>query len=155
PAGSTINSATLTLNVSKAASGTAQATDVHRVLAAWGEGTSNAGLGGVGSGEGDGIQASTGDATWLFTFYNTQGWAQPGGDFVSSASATTMVAGLGSYQWSGAGLTTDVQGWFSNPSTNFGWVLTGNEATTATAKQFDSREITNAANRPVLTIDYT
>src|SRR5437870_1721184 len=49
PAGATINSATLSLHMSKTNNG-AQAVDVHRALSAWGEGTSNAALGGTGSG---------------------------------------------------------------------------------------------------------
>src|SRR6185295_14855211 len=45
---------------------------IHRVLASWGEGTSDAGsLGGAGT------TATTGDATWLHRFYNTTFWHAP------------------------------------------------------------------------------
>ena len=42
PAGSVISSVSLTLNASKVASSSAQSTSLHRLLADWGEGASNA-----------------------------------------------------------------------------------------------------------------
>src|SRR5262249_44720578 len=41
------------------------------------------------------------------------------------------------------------------PGSNFGWLVLGDETTAGSAKKFDSRESTTAANRPALTIDYT
>jgi hypothetical protein len=49
----------------------------------------------------------------------------------------------------------DVQGWLTNPSTNFGWIIIGNEGGTGTSKRFDSRENDTTANRPQLTVNYT
>lgn len=156
PAGSTINSATLTLNVSKVPTGFAnEDVVVHVAGSAWGEGTSDAATGGAGGGEGDGIQATTNDATWLNTFFNTQSWTNAGGDFAATASATTNVAGLGVYHWSSAGLAADLQQWLDNPATNFGWLLTGDEATQKSVKQFDSRQNSNSSTEPMLDIDYT
>jgi uncharacterized repeat protein (TIGR01451 family) len=156
PAGSTINSTTLTLNVSKVPIG-AVAEDVvlHQALADWGEGTSDSSTGGTGGGEGDGIQATPGDATWKYTFWNTQSWTNLGGDFSATSSATTNVSGLGQYTWSGAGMVADLQQWLDNSATNFGWVLVGLETTNKTAKQFDSRQNSNSSTRPSLSIDYT
>lgn len=154
PPGSIITSATLALHVSMTISG-AEAIDLHRVLKDWGEGTSNAATGGAGRGEGDGVQATPNDVTWLYTFFNTQRWNTPGGDFVATASSTTSVGGVGSYQWTGAGLIADVQQWVNNPATDFGWIVTGNETAKPTAKQFDTKENATAGNRPVLTIVYT
>jgi hypothetical protein len=125
PAGATINSVTLTLHLSKTTSG-AQNAALHRALMDWGEGTSNAALAGnPNGGEGGGIHATNGDVTWFYTFFITQKWTTPGGDFVATASASTSVNGVGSYQWTGAGLVGDVQQWLSNPSMNFGWIVTG------------------------------
>src|SRR5207249_2136293 len=87
PSGSTINSATLKLNMSMTVSG-AQTIELHRAQKDWGEGTSNA-AGGAHPAEGDGATATTGDATWLFNFFNTQSWTLHGGDFVGTASAST------------------------------------------------------------------
>jgi uncharacterized repeat protein (TIGR01451 family) len=153
PAGSTITSVTLTLNMSKTQSGP-QNVALHRALMNWGEGASNAILAGRG-GEGVGIQASTGDVTWFYTFFSTQTWTAPGGDLVATASASTSVNAVGSYQWTGAGLTADVQQWLDNPGANFGWILTGNETSGNTVKEFDTKENTTASARPVLTVDYT
>ncbi len=41
-----------------------------------------------------------------------------------------------------------------DPSTNFGWIVIGNEETIQTAKRFDSREVSQAGRRPRLTITY-
>jgi uncharacterized repeat protein (TIGR01451 family) len=153
PAGSTITSATLTLHMSLTKSG-AENIVLHRALMNWGAGTSNAALAGRG-GEGIGIQATTGDVTWFYTIFSTQKWTTPGGDFVATASASTSVSGVGSYQWTGAGLSADVQQWVNNPATDFGWILTGDEISRPSAKQFDSAANATAANRPVLTVDFT
>src|SRR5262245_59292234 len=59
PAGSTINSATLTLNVSKVPPGAvAENVVLHPALNDWGEGTSDSSQGGTNPGEGDGVQAT-------------------------------------------------------------------------------------------------
>jgi uncharacterized repeat protein (TIGR01451 family) len=153
PTGSIILSATLTLNMSKTISG-AESVALHPALKNWGEGTSNAGIGGPGPGEGDGAQATVGDVTWLFTFFNSQRWSSAGGDF-GPVSAATSVGGVGSYQWLGAGVIADVQQWVNNPGADFGWILTGNEASKGSAKQFDTEANANPADRPVLTVTYT
>ena len=75
PAGATIVGATLHLNVNKTVA-PAYDIDVHRVLASWGEGTSNA----PGQ-EGAGGTAAANDATWLHRFYPATFWAGQGGDF--------------------------------------------------------------------------
>jgi uncharacterized repeat protein (TIGR01451 family) len=154
PAGSVIHSATLMLHMSLTKGG-AQDVTVHRTLRNWGEGTSNAAGGSPGSGEGDGAQAASRDVTWLYTFFNTARWATAGGDFAATVSTSTSVNGVGSYQWTGSGITADVQQWVDHPTTNFGWILTGDEAARGNAKHFDTRENTNPANRPTLVIDFS
>ncbi|MCH8311008.1 MAG: DNRLRE domain-containing protein, partial [Chloroflexi bacterium] len=59
PDGATINSVTLTLNMSKTSSG-AQTVELHRLASDWGEGSSKAG-----GKQGAGIAPETGDATWV------------------------------------------------------------------------------------------
>jgi hypothetical protein len=143
----------------------------HRLLANWGEGTSDAGPGGA-PGSGNGAPATTNDATWQHRFFNTQFWtshipATPGsggGDFVSQASATATVGidpGV-TVTWetirSGApsGLVADVEQWLTNPTSNFGWLLKiADESPLRTARRFYSKESTNAALHPRLVIDYT
>ena len=51
-------------------------------------------------------------------------------------------------------MVADVQAWVNNPSTNFGWLLQGDETQTS-SKFFASRESANLALRPLLTITYT
>jgi uncharacterized repeat protein (TIGR01451 family) len=154
PAGSIITSATLTMRMSRPNNG-AQPIVLHRALRNWGEGASNAAQGGTGPRGGDGVQAAANDATWVFSFFNSQRWTTAGGDFVAAASATTVVNTVASYQWTGAGMAADVQQWVNNPAINFGWIMTANEAARPTAKEFETKESPIPANRPVLTIDYT
>ncbi|MCH9023359.1 MAG: DNRLRE domain-containing protein, partial [Planctomycetes bacterium] len=148
PAGADIVSVNLALHMSRTISG-AQNVDLHRVTAEWGEGASNA----PGQ-EGAGIQAQTGDATWKHTFSPTETWTTLGGDFDPTVSAMTSVSGFGSYIWNSIQLAADVQAWLDNPTSNFGWIVIGNETTPGTAKRFDTRENSIPANRPILTIEY-
>jgi hypothetical protein len=151
PAGSTINSASLNLNVSRTRQNTQRSTALHRVLAGWGEGGSNAV-----QNEGQGAPADTNDATWIHrSRYPDVLWASPGGDYVALASATAAVGGNASYTWSGTGLVADVQSWLDNPVTNFGWLVHGDESVFQTAKRFDSSENATVTRRPTLIIDFT
>src|SRR6266513_66461 len=147
PAGSTITGVTLTLNMSRTPSGTARTTELHKLLADWGEGTSQA------SGEeGIGAPATPNDATWRHRFFDTIFWTTEGGDFSATVSASQSVGATGVYTWSSPQVTADVQSWLDNPATDFGWLVLGDESTGATAKRFDTRE---SASPPVLTIQYT
>ena len=152
PAGATILTATLRLNLSRVnggEAGNARAIALHPATAAWGEGTSDA------SGqEGTGADATAGDATWSHNNYTSTTWATPGGDFVATASATQTVTGLGAYAWESAGMAADVQSWLDAPAGNFGWLLLGDEVTSITARRFDSQQHGTAANRPQLIIEY-
>ena len=173
PAGSTINSVQLTLSMSRTRLVTARITSLHRALADWGEGTSDA----FGQ-EGQGTTATTGDATWIHTFFNTNFWVAAGGDFAPVPSASLSVGGgvcsIGgapcavfcpvgqgvcleqAYTWASTpALVADVQMWLDNPVANFGWVIRGDESTGSTAKRFNSRENPVPASRPSLVVDFT
>jgi hypothetical protein len=152
PAGVVITRVDLTLNMSRTIAGL-QPVSLHRLLADWGEGTSNAT-----AQEGMGAQATTGDATWLHRFYNTIFWSNPGaaGDFVTTASTTVQVGATGTYTFlSTAAMVADAQAWLDDPASNFGWILIGNESTTTTTKRFDSRNNSMPSVRPRLTIEFT
>jgi hypothetical protein len=149
PANSIITNVTLALSMSQTASGV-QTISLHRATADWGEGVSIAG-----GNQGGGAPATMGDATWLHRFFNTTFWTAQGGDFVATLSASQSVSVIGSYSWgSTAGMVSDVQEWLSNPASNFGWVVLGNEGATLTAKRFDSRENENPNFRPRLLVTY-
>ena len=150
PPGSTIESVTLTLSMSRTTSGS-EPVELHKLLADWGEGTSTAS-----ANEGGGTSARSGDATWVHRMFDTATWQTPGGDFAPAVSASTAVAFIDNYAWrSTAQMVADVQGWVDDPSSNFGWLLQGNETRTRTSKRFDSRENSTEANRPVLTVQFT
>ena len=150
PSGATIETVTLTLRLSNANFAVPQTTiSVHRVLADWGEGASNAGNPG-----GTGAASATGDATWMHRFFGDSLWSAPGGDFTPAASASRSVGGIGTYSFSSAQLAADVQAWSASPAGNFGWILRGDETTPGAARRFDSSENGSAANRPTLTIVY-
>ncbi|MEZ4675901.1 MAG: DNRLRE domain-containing protein [Caldilineaceae bacterium] len=149
PPGATVVSASVQLQMSKT-SGGAATVGLHRALADWGEGTSDAS-----GNEGQGAAATTGDATWLHTFYDTALWPTPGGDFAPTATASTSVDGVGFYTWASTpALVAEVQQWAETPAANFGWIVIGDESTNGTAKRFTARESSTAANRPQLTVVY-
>ncbi len=155
PAGSTIESANLTLHTSRSNPTGAQPVIVHlhRCLAPWGEGTVVATRG-----EGFGGPPGPGDATWNFNAFGSSSWATPGGDHASSSSGSTLVlTALDFYTWSSSpGIVADVQSWLDSPQANFGWVVISEQeaARVITAKRFDSRENIQPAFRPVLQIVY-
>lgn len=157
PPGSVVNSASLTLKCSRHpfSNPTPQTHTLHRVLADWGEGTSDAGA------SGQGALATAGDATWTQRFYGAANWATPGGDLVAAPSGATVVGtctDMGDLTdvtfASSPQLVADVQVWASSPGTNFGWALVGNEAAFTTARRFQSRDDPVGPYRPRLTIDF-
>jgi hypothetical protein len=151
PADAQVNSATLTLRLTKSADGGAATVSLHRALASWGEGLSHA----PGS-EGEGTFSMAGDATWYHRFYDTQFWINEGGDYDPIASSATTVGTTNTfYAWNGAGLAADVQRWLDNPADNNGWFVVGEEGRERTAKRFDTRKHTDPNRRPRLVIDYT
>lgn len=149
PAGYRVASATLTLFESRARGD--HDVSLHRLLAPWGEGSSNGGSAGVGA------AATAGDATWRWRDYGVTEWSQRGGDFVATASATTLVGQQNaSYTWgSTPGLVADVQGWLDDPASSHGWILIGPEIDAQNAKRFDSREGLLAGQRPLLVVQVT
>jgi len=148
PAGSTVTSVEVKLFLSKG-NGGAQTISLKRCLEDWGEGASIA-FGGGGS------PPEPGDATWTQRFWPGSPWSTPGGVFIATASATRSVNLAGFYTFgSSADLVADVQGWVNGQTSNFGWVVTGNEVTSNTAKRFETKESTIPTWRPTLTVVFT
>lgn len=150
PVNAILMDAQLSLSVSKGATNSSTEYSLHRVLADWGEGDSDASE----LGQGQGTTAQEGDATWLHTFSPDLTWTTPGGDFAEEASAVTAIRFDGDYVWTGARVLDDVQLWFDQPTENFGWILVGDETVSRTARQFSSRTNPVAESRPVLTVSY-
>lgn len=149
PSGAIINSAALTLTVT-ASGGVDSTFSLHRVLQPWGEGAKSGNTGAA---------ATALEATWIARFAPSQMWSAPGGtadqDFASTASASLPMGGPGVYSFgSSAGLVADIDFWLRDASHNDGWVLiSGAEATAATAKRIASRE--NGSLAPLLVVDYS
>jgi spore coat protein A len=156
PAGATITNVQLTLYADKVKQNTAFSVNLHRLVADWGEGTSNTGN----SQQGRGEAPTANDATWHHTFYPDLFWSNPGGDYSLTISATRTVGGTGFYSWgSTSGLVADVQSWLDNSAQNHGWIIIGSEIQTETAKRFGTRENTGQTGgqswKPRLVVDYT
>ncbi|HEV8291280.1 MAG TPA: DNRLRE domain-containing protein, partial [Tepidisphaeraceae bacterium] len=151
PLGADIDDVTLSFNVSRG-HGTQNIT-LHRLLADWGEGSSDSGEAG-----GRGAPAADGDATWMYHHYfspeNAQPWTSPGGDFVATESAHGTAAAV-TFNLNSQQMAADVLQWRDNPSSNFGWILIGDESMFGAADRLDSRENSNVTFRPTLTIDYS
>ncbi|MAH67305.1 MAG: hypothetical protein CMJ27_13175 [Phycisphaerae bacterium] len=143
-----IESVTLRLHVSQTNAAPANV-GLHRLLADWGVGTTDAG-----GGEGGGGPATPGSATWESAFYDTVAWTSPGGDFASDASASSLLEGNGWKSWSGAGLVDDLQAMVDGDASRFGWLLLGDETGNGTTFRFDSMFIGDPALRPELIVEY-
>jgi hypothetical protein len=147
PRGAPITAVRLQLSMSQS-NADLETVRIHRVTSSWTEGSSIAG-------GGSGAPALPGDVTWLHRSYDDVRWPSPGGDFGSSASASALVGGPGSYSWgSTAELVADVQSWLDDPTSNHGWMLIGDESASATVKRFDARENADPTVRPVLVVDF-
>lgn len=150
PTGAVIESAKVVIHVLKVKDETQRQADLFRISADWGEGTSNGGETGTGG------ASTTGDATWIHTFFNSGSWTTPGGDFAANSSSTVNIGAIGTYTFnSTAAMVSDVQGWLTTPSSNFGWIVIGSEAAAQSMKVFSSREDANESNRPALIVKYS
>lgn len=153
PAGSQVTSVELQLTIDNIPIGSfAGTSSVHRLLADWGEGASDAP-----GPEGQGTTALPGDATWIHTFSDTASWLTAGGDFTASASQSAAFGATPQTLVfaSSAGLMSDVSAWVNQPGSNFGWIVLGDEPAVQNARRFLSREHSNSEGRPRLTVEYT
>ncbi len=163
-AGSVINSVQLDLVLADISGGETIATrsvGLHKLVGDWGEGDVLAGMGPGGTGQGD--VADLGDATWTYQFFDTDPWITAGGDFVSGASASTLVGSdvNTTYSWnSTATLVADVQAWVDDPDGNFGWLIRGDESEKSTFRNFWTKDAhlqdeSLAVYEPKLIVNYT
>jgi len=151
PSGAVINSATLTLYASRT-SASNSTISLHRLTREWKEGTTDAP-----DNEGAGGTPVTGnDATWTHASSPGIAWSGPGaaGDFIGAASSSSLITAASAfYSWNG--MTADIQTWLADDTANHGWILVGDELTSATSVAFASRTSPNPALHPLLTLDYT
>ncbi|MFC2112580.1 DNRLRE domain-containing protein [Bacteroidota bacterium] len=150
PAGITIDSVSLSLMVNKCKLPSATSIKLHRLNASWGEGLSKAK-----AEEGQGMVASPGDATWIYSFFDTVSWDKAGGDFESTEATVRSISGTGPVLLRGTGLLADVKYWLEDGSKNHGWILIGDEDSKQSSKRFSSRENPTEEERPKLTIYYS
>ncbi|HLQ36316.1 MAG TPA: DNRLRE domain-containing protein [Planctomycetota bacterium] len=150
PAGSRIVAASVQMFVSRSGVFVDFDIEAHRLLADWGEGTSNAI-----SQEGRGAAATTGDATWLHRFYPTLFWNRPGGDFDPIPSVTVPSPQSGPFTFTTSRrMVADVQDWLDGRAPNFGWLLKTDEQLATEVRRFNSRESLNVPSRPTLTVTF-
>ena len=163
PAGAQIVSAELKLTLVRVSrdinSPLSVTANLHRLLADFGEGTSNADTdpasSSIGGGPGVGALATPADATWRHATFPSAFWNSLGGDFATGASASqTIQRTLGDYTWSAATMVSDVQAWLDSPVANFGWILIVEEALRASTRGFGSRDNPVPGLRPTLTIEF-
>ncbi|MEZ4647686.1 MAG: DNRLRE domain-containing protein [Candidatus Eisenbacteria bacterium] len=147
PSDVVVDGVALTLTVTNAPATDSVEVVVFPLTASWGEGASV-------SGGGSGAPALPGDATWIHRFYPDSAWAAPGGDFSPQSSGTFVLGPPGVYVFGGEGLLSDVQSWIDGSRSNHGWLLQGPETQVSTARGVASREATDDAIRPMLTVTY-
>ncbi|HBE91857.1 MAG TPA: hypothetical protein DDW55_04765, partial [Gammaproteobacteria bacterium] len=135
PPGSTINSVTLNMAVTRGGNHTDSTFVIHPITAPWVEGVDGCGERGGGQGV-----PSTGGVTWN----NMPGFGASSGDTV--INTTTPV-------WSStAAMVADVQNWLDSPADSNGWIIIGDETIATTTRRFDSKEGAGGAE---LVVDFT
>ena len=157
PDEATVTSAVLSISVERAQSGAGPTmVNIHLLTKDWGEGLSNYPR----FGGGGGSNALPCDMTLTHTFYPTGMWDTVGGDYVAAPSAGTAVTWptfddfIPNHYWNSAQTVSDVQGWLDNPSSNYGWIVIGNETVGPSAKRFISRNSTNESEHPTLFVGF-
>jgi spore coat protein A len=155
PAGSTINSVALSIQVDKTKDNQSRTYSLAPLLIDWGEGMVDCAQA---QGEGGrGAPANPGDATWLDAKYQQVPWNTAGGDFGAASATLNMAGGTGTRTWDStvagnSAMVTDVENWLATPGNNHGWIIIGDESAKASVRRFGTRESTSP---PQLTIDYT
>lgn len=147
PTGAVIQSAQLVLRATKQGpSSFGTSVTLHRLTETWGEGTSE------NPSNGTGAQATTGDATWVRRFFDTQSWTTAGGSFNATPSATAAYIYPTTTFASTAQMVSDVQGWVNSPSTNAGWMFRGDETIEESVVQYASLQ--KGPTPPTLNLTY-
>ena len=170
PASATIVSVTMTLYLAQVAGSGGGGTPtsypnrtirLHKVQQTWGEGTSGSPTSPTVGGTGQGYTRVSGDSSWTYALYSGTSWTA-GGNINATASASPTFSSFvlnQAYTWSSAGMVSDVAGWVSGSSTNYGWLLKSDLETSPTSfLAFWSRDgaaaNANPAIAPKLTIVY-
>jgi hypothetical protein len=149
PPCSKILSVTLRLHASGSGTNAGKTIQLRKLNNYCGEGSSDAP-----GNEENGTASTNYDGTWKHRYYNTDYWTAPGGDYSSTVSAAAVVSGNGYYTWSSAQMVTDAEGWLADPSTAWGWILTGDESSANSFKRFSTKESDTAAFIPEVIITY-
>jgi hypothetical protein len=151
PASATITAAHFTLQVLKENfSAVDSRVGMHRMLKAWAEGQQ------MGS---NGSPAEDGESTWSDRLKGSEAWGAGGGkagtDFEADASSTVTFHNSESYTWpSTPALVADLQGWLTQPGSNFGWMLMSqDEESSFTSRRVASREVDELG--PQLVVEYS
>jgi spore coat protein A len=161
PPGSTIHDVSLALYVDRVGNTGFYWFDLHRVTAEWGEGPSATTQGqGVPAANCDALPDAPpdceNDATWFDRYFLVSPWETPGGDFGPVRASQEIGPQFATYVWSDPLMVQDVQDWLLYPPGDHGWLLKArDEMPPDTAKRMITREATNPAFRPKLTVTYT
>ena len=134
PAGSTIVSATLNLNLFRSVGSQTDVVEAHRITRDWTEGAGAANSG----------------ATWN-RYDGLNNWTTPGGDY-DPAVAGSFVAS--SIEWKTMTVTNLVQSWVSGAVPNYGMLLLSPPAPGNNEKRFYTSDDNRIQMRPYLSICY-
>ncbi|MCB2153424.1 DNRLRE domain-containing protein [bacterium] len=154
PPGSTILSASLTMTVSMDPSWETTTTQkLHVATTDWGEGTVDAP-----DPEGNGATAQNDDATWFEARKGGVDWITDGGDYIGTESASADVnnSAVGNtITWTSAQMVADIQDWIDGSTSNYGWILIGDEGSSQNAIRYYSSESGAAdGSKPHLSVTY-
>ena len=150
PAGSTITSVQLQIDINQASNSAPLPASIHSVTRAWCEGPTIP----VGA-QGGGANAQAGDATWYAACQPTSSWTIPGGDYIATVLSSQLVVGAAKVTWpSSPDFAAVVQSWLDAPATNTGLLVRGDESTENTARRMLARETSGEGKRPRLIVTF-
>jgi len=105
------------------------------------------------------VNISLHDVTTSWT-PTTVTWPNP--DFSTTASNSQSVNRFSStnpaadlYSWSSSMMIQDVQNWLDNPSSNFGWLVQGDESDAMSVRRFALGSPLTTGTGPMLEVEYS
>jgi Bacterial Ig domain/Bacterial cadherin-like domain len=141
PANASITNAALTMVRTGGKTNTAFNISLHRITNVWDEGT---------------VSNANGISNWTQRAAGPITWTAAGGDFNTTAETNTNVSNNGTYIWTGGTMNSLIQNWVNGTNVNNGMLLKfTTEGTANENKDFASNNNGTAANRPLLTFDWS
>lgn len=141
-----VDSIALSFSINRSSDTMLSPISLHLVEKAWGEGNSDA----PGS-ESEGDSAQPYDASWIYAFYDSIRWDNPGGDFEARPSAVdTLDVESRRIFFSSTEMLADISNALQMGDSSISWIMLGDESRNQSSRKIASRENADQSLRPEL-----